>query len=90
MQNIFKKLPKMDEILERFDTYPKNLLKYVSTSVLEDYREKIKSGFTDFEMEDVFTTIEKNLQNEEYFSLRRAINASGVIIHTNLDRKSVV
>ena len=89
MQNIFKKLPKMDEILERFDTYPKNLLKYVSTSVLEDYREKIKSGLTDFEMEDVFTSIERNLQNEEYFSLRRAINASGVIIHTNLGRSIV-
>lgn len=89
MQNIYKKLPKMDEIIERFKDHPKNLLKYISTNILEDYREKIKSGFVDFEMEDVFSSIEKNLNNEEYFSLRRAINASGVIIHTNLGRSIV-
>lgn len=89
MQNIYKKLPKMDEILEKFEKSPKNLLKFVAGSILNNYREKIKSGYSDFTKEEVFLEIESYLENEEYFSLKRAVNASGVIIHTNLGRSIV-
>lgn len=94
MHDLLRKIPKVDSLLSRdswkkiLDRFPESLAREILDEVLRDLRERILKG----ELEAVPESeqiIEKTLENlEKLFSpgLKRVINATGVIIHTNLGR----
>lgn len=85
MENLYKKLPQMNEILNTYtDTNPV-IVKDVANEVLDDFRVKIKNK-EDFETADIYDEIEDRLYNFSPYSLYKVINATGVILHTNLGR----
>ena len=84
MENLYKKLPQMNEILNRYDENPV-IVKDVANKVLDTYRAKIASK-EDFETADIYADIDSKINSFSPYSLYNVINATGVILHTNLGR----
>lgn len=81
----FKEIPQMNEIIKLFD-YPKHIVKEISNEIIEKYRQKILTTDENFSKEDIINDIENALLNHSSYSLVNTINATGVILHTNLGR----
>lgn len=84
MNNLYKELPQMNEILTKYDDN-RNLVKDIANDVLDHYRNKAKNKES-FTKEDIYKDIEDKLYNYNPYSLQKMINATGVILHTNLGR----
>ena len=93
MNNLFRKLPKLDILMkdEKLDECRKklnyNTLYTLVKNEIDSFREKIKNReIEDFQVEDII----KNILDRSKFAgnnkLKKVINGSGVIIHTNLGR----
>lgn len=87
MSNLYKNLPNMNEILDNFDQDPV-IVKEVANNILDGYRAKIRENVT-FNKEDILDDIKKELDEFSPFNLHKVINASGVILHTNLGRAPI-
>ncbi|MDD2446698.1 MAG: L-seryl-tRNA(Sec) selenium transferase [Tissierellia bacterium] len=98
-RNLFKLIPKVDDILGRdnikkiLETIPRNV---VLDSIREEtklIREKIKNNKQEEEILEVINNLELSIiSNAEYknsYKLRRVINATGVVVHTNLGRSVI-
>jgi L-seryl-tRNA(Ser) seleniumtransferase len=98
-RNIFlRNLPKIDEIillLEKQDIYslaPRDIVIATCRTVVQNLREKIMeakekdlSKFS-LDLESVVGEVEQSIKGLYRYSLRRVVNATGVILHTNLGR----
>jgi L-seryl-tRNA(Ser) seleniumtransferase len=84
----FRDLPSVHEVLERLDSgagaYPRALLVAEVRRALEDMRAEIRAGRTAGLPVEI--RVERQLQDLEAPSLRPVINATGVVLHTNLGR----
>jgi L-seryl-tRNA(Ser) seleniumtransferase len=78
-------LPSVDELLrdERLAAEPHELALATARTVLERAREQIKAGW---EPGSIVDTILAELARTRQPSLRRVVNATGVLVHTNLGR----
>ncbi len=87
MNESLKSLPSVDQILRNLNggAFPLALLKRAIRSELEERRNQIKSGeqISDLSVE---AAVENRLRRLTTPSLRPVINATGVILHTNLGR----
>jgi len=86
-------LPAVDQVLQRLagleQRFPRKLIVEEVRRVLAGVREEIRAGrFADSESvsESIGARVERNLAALESPSLRRVINATGVVLHTNLGR----
>lgn len=94
--NLYKMIPKVDQILDNdvikdlLDKNSKNLVMESIHEELDNIRNNISNGYDkniiSNKIENLIDNIKDNLMNKKTFSLRNVINASGVIIHTNLGR----
>jgi L-seryl-tRNA(Ser) seleniumtransferase len=88
----FRNLPGVDKVLsdERISrisaSYPHDLLVGVIRQRLEEERISITGGKPCASLDEIVTSVVSRLKDLEMPNLRRVINASGVIIHTNLGR----
>lgn len=90
---LLRRLPKIDELL-REDVVAKRLKTTIRPIVLEALREAIdkfrgdilKGNIRDFEVKDILNYFEHLVELKNSPKLKKVINASGVIIHTNLGR----
>jgi L-seryl-tRNA(Ser) seleniumtransferase len=84
-----RELPSVHEVLERLDTvlarFPRALVVEEVRRVLEGRRAGIRAGDGDRAI-SVEAEVEQALDALEHPSLRRVINATGVVLHTNLGR----
>jgi len=93
VQNAMRKIPQMDKLLSLqwingFEAeIGRDSVKAVISDVLEEQRKKIKlNPDTAFDADSIANEIREQLKNKASSSLRRVVNATGVIIHTNLGR----
>ena len=78
-------LPSVDDVLrdERISTFPHELAVAAARTVLEQAREEIRDGREPGSLPD---RVVDELQRARRPSLRRVLNATGVLVHTNLGR----
>ena len=93
-----KKLPKIDEIiliLEKqniYDLAPHDIVKETCRKAVQDLRDKIINAKKKLPVQfspdasAVAKEVEKSIKDLYRYSLRRVVNATGVILHTNLGR----
>ncbi len=67
------------------EEYSHTLVAVVIKETVSDFREKIKQGLT-FSASELFKQVEKNLKEIISLKISPVINATGVILHTNLGR----
>jgi L-seryl-tRNA(Ser) seleniumtransferase len=90
MEKEFRRLPSVDKVLadERLAgaNYPHDRLVEIIRERLERERLSIAAGHPCAPLNDIVASILTELEAMEKPGLRRVINASGVILHTNLGR----
>lgn len=97
VQAVLKNLPKIDEVmnvLEKRGAYARtsrDVVKTICRSVVESMRREIlekkqKKKNGGLLREEVIARVEDLLENLHAYSLRKVVNATGVILHTNLGR----
>jgi L-seryl-tRNA(Ser) seleniumtransferase len=94
---LFRKLPSVDDVVRTAEvssltaSYGHDSVADAARSVLTNLRHEITSGLLDEKsvqraLSELGTAIEKQLRQTLSYSLRAVINATGVILHTNLGR----
>ncbi len=94
---LFAKIPSVDRLLmtktmkEVLGSYPKTLVLKAINHILDGLRAKIKRGDiveegSDLSLESVSSQVVKRLEVISRPSLRPLINATGIVVHTNLGR----
>jgi len=95
MDKDFRNLPGVDKVLSDkrlsrlAESYPHDLLVSVIRKQLELERLSIAAGKTCASLDDIVAAISAQLEALAKLSLRRLVNASGVILHTNLGRAPI-
>jgi len=95
-QGLFKKIPAVDRLLSGPDiseitgSYPRTLVIKAVHQVLDEVRARIRDGELSAEsqlsLESVSALVVEKLKEISLPSLRPVINATGVVVHTNLGR----
>jgi L-seryl-tRNA(Ser) seleniumtransferase len=89
LKDQLRELPAVDQVLSRLahlDTrFPRRLIVEEVRRVLESIRDDIRAGRLE-DSRPIEIRVEQNLAKLEAPSLRRVINATGVVLHTNLGR----
>ncbi|HEY3131501.1 MAG TPA: L-seryl-tRNA(Sec) selenium transferase [Acidobacteriota bacterium] len=96
MASLYRKLPSVDALLQQpqfqllLERYPRPRVVYETQRCLSDIRAQIQSGLESPALETKLSQLSglvgDALQKSVTPSLRRVINATGVVIHTNLGR----
>jgi L-seryl-tRNA(Ser) seleniumtransferase len=91
MDNKFRNLPAVDKVLsdKRINDlagYPHELLVNIIRQRLEHERRTVLAGHPCASLDDIVASVLDSLKTLETPGLRHVVNASGVIIHTNLGR----
>jgi L-seryl-tRNA(Ser) seleniumtransferase len=90
---LLRKLPKIDELLkeEIVDSYVQNSMRAEVISVLRETIDKLRSDILEgriasLDKEELMGMFVRNMEAKKKPKLRKVINATGVVIHTNLGR----
>ncbi len=80
----FSVLPQIDKILrhKKFRDFNKGILTFIVRNTLENLRKNMNF----INQDEIFTLIENEYKKFNKTSLQRLINATGIVIHTNLGR----
>ncbi len=89
--NRLRDIPSMDELLQQVPAdwlalYGRSLVKDALRASLEEVRVKVRQQNDPVQIDAVFDSTRRKLQEAVASGLRSVINASGVILHTNLGR----
>ena len=84
---LFRQLPKMDVLLESpaLQGLPRDVCHAIAREQLEELRREIATGELQ-EMPDVAQRVARRVEETLQVSLRSVINATGIVVHTNLGR----
>ena len=81
-----RQLPSVDDVVRAFDKrFPKDLVVSEARRVIDSARERLKRG-EEVDTDRIPSEIGAALERLARPSLRRVINATGVVLHTNLGR----
>ena len=95
VQRLYQKIPKVDRLLETpaissaLQSYPRTLVMRAINDVLNRLRADIKQGSIEekrLSLDSVSAQVLEKIEKLDQPSLQRVINATGVIVHTNLGR----
>jgi L-seryl-tRNA(Ser) seleniumtransferase len=92
-QKLFRKLPSVDEIIKGnngirwLKEYPRRFVLEAIRRVLDSERKKIIGDSpSEISLEKLSTAVDLELKELSTYSLQPVINATGIVIHTNLGR----
>ncbi len=91
-QEALRKLPSVDLLLSHSslrnvaDAYSHDLARYVARQAIEQYRSRIRDGDAAPTLDDAATTAKLLADKIAAPRLRELINATGIVLHTNLGR----
>jgi L-seryl-tRNA(Ser) seleniumtransferase len=92
-QKLLSSLPSVDEILKSekglnwLETYPRRYMLQAIREIIEHTRQLIlKDEIKEISMEALLPEIQTKIERLSSFSLRPVINATGIVMHTNLGR----
>jgi len=86
MEELLRKIPQISRILDHFrGRYPPTVVKRAAREITERYRREIREGRRS-EVGEVFEDVEKRIKELMGTNLRRVVNATGVVVNTNLGR----
>lgn len=97
VSNLFRKIPKVDYLLEdekikiKLENYPREVVVNSIRDEIEKIRvkifgNKISEVELDIQLNNIIESIIVNLEEKYKYNLKKVINATGVVIHTNLGR----
>lgn len=90
--NLLKSLPKIDKFVndKAFEAYAKQLIVSISKDIINQTRQDILNKKIDnFTYEDLVSKVIKKYETITKPSLQKLINATGIIVHTNLGRSLI-
>ena len=96
--DLLRRIPKIDKLLNEatcqrlLTVHPRQVVLAAVRQVLEALRSAARLGTLqagELESAAVSASIERCLADSEAFSLRRVVNGTGVVLHTNLGRSSL-
>ena len=96
-KEILRSLPAVDELLRQevisqaVETYPRSLVVRAIRNVLDRTRQNILSTEVEIDLQgfdraSLMNAILEEIEHLASFTLRRVINGTGIIVHTNLGR----
>ncbi len=92
-KELLRKLPKIDELLKEecvvkvLNDGKKALITDTLRETIEEFRNAIlKDEIDDFSKEDIMKLFFTNLEKKKQPNLKKVVNATGIVIHTNLGR----
>ena len=91
-KNAYREIPRVDKLLEHFDdSFNVNVLKYCINKVLDNVRLQIKNDKITHCVEghEIIEKIKQEYDNFINGSLKKVVNATGTILHTNLGRSPI-
>lgn len=98
-KNLFTLIPKVDDILEKeeikklLELFPRKIVLSAIREEVNALRNKIKDNASQGEViyfiDNLSDKIKKNVKKNHSYKLKKVINASGVIIHTNMGRSPI-
>lgn len=98
-KNLFTLIPKIDELLEKneiknlMELMPRKIVVEAVRQEIDILRQKIKANISEKEIIDIITNIDESIRlrasTMNSYKLKRVINATGVVIHTNLGRSLI-
>lgn len=98
-KNLFSLIPKVDELLDKDDiksllsSMPRKTVVEAIRTETDKLRESIKKGTLKEEILESIQKIEESIKKTalklDSYKLKRVINATGVVIHTNLGRSPI-
>ncbi|MGP2658129.1 L-seryl-tRNA(Sec) selenium transferase [Malaciobacter sp. WC5094] len=89
---LLKNLPKVDKFVKNkaFEELSKQLITSISKDTINQYRKDIlDEKVQDFTQDDIINDVLKKYKNITKPSLQKVINATGIIVHTNLGRSLI-
>lgn len=89
---LLKNLPKVDKFVNNkaFEELSKQLITSISKDTINQYRKDIlDEKIQDFTQDDIINDVLKKYKNITKPSLQKVINATGIIVHTNLGRSLI-
>lgn len=88
--NLLRQIPKVDKLQKKLSNIPKKISSFVINEVLNEIREGIKKGeITEINEDKIVETIKKRSEEILSPSIVNVINATGIIVHTNLGRSLI-
>ncbi len=100
-KELFKMLPSVDEVLlnekikKEIETYPRTLVLECVREAIDANRKRIvnlkEEEFETFKLsiEDIVSSVIDNVRIKYSLSLKKVVNATGIVIHTNLGRSLI-
>ncbi len=86
MEDLLRRIPQISRIMEHFrERYPLRLVSRAAREVTDRYRREIREGRRS-DVENLLRDVEKKIRELMETSLRRVVNATGVVVNTNLGR----
>lgn len=94
MKELLRKLPSVEKILEKLSIppqwdLPRPFIVYIVREVINSRREEILAGKSDsslISVEEIQKDILEKIKIKHHSRIKRVVNATGVIIHTNFGR----
>ncbi|MCH4886696.1 L-seryl-tRNA(Sec) selenium transferase [Acidaminobacter sp. JC074] len=97
-KELYRNIPKIDDLLLQdhvvtlIENNSRNMVLNVCREVLDTIRKEISAlegSDYDLSMATIVSRIERGVQKKNDFHLKRVINGTGVVVHTNLGRSSL-
>lgn len=88
---MYKNLPQIDKILSnaKFSTFLKPILTKIARKVIQNERNNIQNGKNPLSKDEIIDEILSQYEKYTKLNLQKVINATGVIMHTNLGRSVI-